>query len=164
MIHTLHTLLAALSAYGLTPPQTAPPVAVQAVTSDSRQVEPGTLFVAIRGASADGHRFLADAARRGAAAALGALSPVELADQGLALPGNLPYITVTDARLALAVCAAALHDFPSRALTVIGVTGTDGKTTTASLLEAILTADRPEPPTGGGAVGDHHRRRPHRRR
>ena len=109
----------------------APDVEITAVTADSRRVTPGALFVAVRGTQVDGHAFLADAARRGAAALVG-----EAPDPGL----GVPYLRVADARRALALLAAAWHDFPGRRLVLVGVTGTDGKTTTANLLDRILQA------------------------
>lgn len=110
-------------------------VVLNAVTGDSRAVQPGTLFVAVAGDRFDGHAFIANAVERGAAAVIGSRAPHEL-DGALAVP----YVQATDARHALAVAAAALHSHPSRDLTVIGVTGTDGKTTTCSILESIVNA------------------------
>ncbi|MCC6170297.1 MAG: UDP-N-acetylmuramoyl-L-alanyl-D-glutamate--2,6-diaminopimelate ligase [Caldilineaceae bacterium] len=128
-------------------------VAVTQVTADSRAVTPGSLFVAVKGGTTDGHRYLADAARRGAVAALGTASPDELAAQEFDLPGGLAYVQVENSRVALAEAAAALHGFPSRDLTVIGVTGTDGKTTTSTLIESILNVATRPAPGEIGAVG-----------
>lgn len=129
------------------------PVGVTQVTADSRAVTPGSLFVAVKGGTADGHRYLADAFARGAAAALGTVSPDELAAQDIALPSGLAYVQVENSRVALAEAAAALHGFPSRGLTVIGVTGTDGKTTTSTLIESILNVATRPAPGEIGAVG-----------
>ena len=101
------------------------------VALDSRQMRPGELFVALSGGSADGHRFIPDALHRGAAAVVGT-QPI----QGL----SVPYVRVGDPRLALAYLSAALYGFPARRMTVIGVTGTDGKTTTSNLIFQILQA------------------------
>jgi len=105
---------------------------VVGVTSDSRQVAPGSVFVAIRGGSQDGHQFIADVQERGACLVVGE----DLAPRGL----QIPYLKVADPRKALAELASSFFDHPSRSLLMIGVTGTSGKTTTTYLLEAILTA------------------------
>ena len=126
---------------------------VAAVTADSRAVAPGALFVAVAGGRSDGHRYLADAAARGAAAALGTRAPGDLAADGIVLPRDFFYAQVEDSRAALALAAAALYGFPSRDLAVIGVTGTDGKTTTSSLLESILVAATRSVDAPEGRVG-----------
>lgn len=112
-------------------------VNVEAVTADSRQVKPGSLFVAVPGLTVDGHRFIPDAVARGAVAVVGS-QPLATGASDSSL--MVPYIQVVDSRLALAQLAAAFFDFPSRHLTLIGVTGTDGKTTTTNLLFQILEA------------------------
>jgi UDP-N-acetylmuramoyl-L-alanyl-D-glutamate--2,6-diaminopimelate ligase len=101
------------------------------ISVDSRGVRPGDLFVALRGTRADGHDFLAAAARAGAAAAL--------VDRDVS-PAPLPCIRVPSTGSALAAVAAALHGDPSAKLSVVGVTGTNGKTTVTYLLESILAA------------------------
>jgi UDP-N-acetylmuramoyl-L-alanyl-D-glutamate--2,6-diaminopimelate ligase len=107
------------------------PAAVRGVAYDSRRVGAGELFVAIPGFKQDGGRFAADAVGRGAAAVV-----AEGADP---LPGSAtPRIMVPSARLALARLADAYHGHPSRRLTVVGITGTNGKTTTSLLVEALL--------------------------
>ena len=106
-------------------------IAVEALTSDSRQVRAGSLFVGYRGVAVDGHDFVSQALANGAAAIVAERI----------LPGlSVPLIVVPDGREALAYLAAAWHGFPARKLTVVGVTGTDGKTTTCNLLHSILTA------------------------
>ena len=118
----------------------APAVAVRRITDNSREVGPDTLFVAVPGLQLDGHRFIPHSVSAGAAAVVGSHPLAWLIEQGWwPQDAGLPYVQVTDSREALAWLSAAFHDFPSRAQTVIGVTGTDGKTTTCSILEAILS-------------------------
>jgi UDP-N-acetylmuramoyl-L-alanyl-D-glutamate--2,6-diaminopimelate ligase len=102
---------------------------VTTITADSRQVKPGALFVACTGGAADGHRYIPDAIAKGAAAVVG-----EQPLTGLAVP----YIQVENSRQALAYLTAALYGYPARKLTMIGITGTDGKTTTTNLLYQIM--------------------------
>lgn len=106
-------------------------VAVTGITLDSRAVKPGYLFVAERGSAADGHDFIPDAIANGAVAVAGD-RPLE----GL----SVPYVRLEDSREALTWLSAAFYDWPGRKLTVIGVTGTDGKTTTTNLIFQILRA------------------------
>ena len=108
---------------------------VTAVCEDSREVQPGTLFVAVPGFASDGHRYLEQARIRGATAMV--LQRDRAA--ALALP-ELPLALVDDSRAALATLAAAFHNHPASRLRVIGVTGTDGKTTTSYLINAVLEA------------------------
>ena len=103
---------------------------------DSRKVAPGGLFIAVPGTHTDGRRFLSEAARHGAVVALG--EPLEKA-----LDTPIPYIEVPDVRTALANLACAFYGYPAQQLCTIGVTGTDGKTTTANLISTLLeTAGR----------------------
>lgn len=108
---------------------------ITGITLDSRAVKPGDLFVAMRGGSADGHDYIPKALLNGAAAVVGEKSAAEVG-----MPPTVPYIQVENARQSLTWLAAAFYDWPGRKLTVIGVTGTDGKTTTSNLLYRILIA------------------------
>src|SRR5438067_11067930 len=138
----LHTLLASLE---------QPPLAcyngddilddsveITALAYDSRKVLPGGLFIAVPGAHTDGRLFVADAAQRGAVAVIGESplpdqSALGAINRPLRSPGGfLPYIEVRDVRIALANLACAFYDYPAQHLCTIGVTGTDGKTTTAT--------------------------------
>lgn len=99
------------------------------VVESSRDVEPAGLFVARKGLSTDGHRYIQDAVAAGAAAVVGEVEPGSL---------SVPYVRVKNARDVLGLLAAAYYDFPARKLAVIGITGTDGKTTTSHILHYIL--------------------------
>jgi UDP-N-acetylmuramoyl-L-alanyl-D-glutamate--2,6-diaminopimelate ligase len=107
-------------------------IAATGVAYDSRRVAPGAVFVALRGHQDDGARYAPQAVARGAAAVVAETA----APAGI----TVPWVTVPDARLALALLADRYFEHPSRALRVIGITGTNGKTTTAYLLRAILEA------------------------
>ena len=104
-------------------------ISVSGVGFDSRAVSPGDLFVALPGAASDGHDFASAAVDRGAVALL-----AERAVAGV----NVPQILVASTRSALAAAAAWVNNFPSRELGVIGITGTDGKTTTSYLVRSML--------------------------
>src|SRR5680860_434913 len=115
---------------------------VSDVTTDSRKLQPGTLFCAIRGTSGDGHRYLRAAAAAGAPAAL-----VEEVDPF----ADLLQLQVTDGRRAAAFAAAEFFSDPWEDLRMIGITGTNGKTTTAAILHHLL--NRTEPSASMGTLG-----------
>jgi UDP-N-acetylmuramoyl-L-alanyl-D-glutamate--2,6-diaminopimelate ligase len=106
--------------------------AVAGMAYDSRRVKPGQIFVALRGQHADGSMFVRQALDRGA---IGVVSQ-ETAPADV----EVPWAQVTDARLALALLSAAVHGDPSHRMQVVGITGTNGKTTTAYLVSAIFEA------------------------
>jgi UDP-N-acetylmuramoyl-L-alanyl-D-glutamate--2,6-diaminopimelate ligase len=100
------------------------------VTHDSRRCGPGSLFVAIRGLATDGNQFVEAARRKGAVAVCSEAPPA----------GEGTWVRVKDAREALATLSAAILGDPARSLELVGVTGTNGKTTTAYLLDSVLRA------------------------
>lgn len=137
-IQTLQELLAGLEHLPLSiPAQLNPTLGVKGVAYDSRTVEAGWLFVAVPGVHTDGRRFIVEAAQRGAIAALG---------EPLAETFPIPYIEVPDVGTALANLACTFYEYPAQHLCTIGVTGTDGKTTTSNLITIIF--ETAEIPTG----------------
>jgi UDP-N-acetylmuramoyl-L-alanyl-D-glutamate--2,6-diaminopimelate ligase len=110
----------------------APAAACTGVTHDSRRVMPGTVFVALKGQKADGTAFVPQALAAGAAAIVAEQPPLS--------PVNVPWVVVPRARLALALLSAEFYGHPSRQMQVVGITGTNGKTTTSYLVNAIFEA------------------------
>lgn len=106
-----------------------PDTPVRGIECDSRKVEPGFLFVAVRGARLDGSAFIGEAERRGALAVAGEN----------AAGTKLPFIKVDDTRQALARLAGAFYGHPTRKMKLAGVTGTNGKTTVTYLVESLLS-------------------------
>lgn len=109
-----------------------PEVEITSVTYDSRRVRPGAAFVALPGTRTDGHAYAAEAVARGAA--------VVVVERSVAAPEGVAVLQVESTRRALSAASAALYGDPSQKLRVIGVTGTNGKTTTTHLIRAILMA------------------------
>jgi UDP-N-acetylmuramoyl-L-alanyl-D-glutamate--2,6-diaminopimelate ligase len=110
----------------------APPPSVSSITDDSRRVEPGSCFVAMPGLRQDARRFVPEAVRRGATL---------IVTEGERLPGvAVAQVLVPSARESLARLADTFYGQPSRELVLVGITGTNGKTTTSYLVEALLRA------------------------
>jgi UDP-N-acetylmuramoyl-L-alanyl-D-glutamate--2,6-diaminopimelate ligase len=116
------------------PDRAAAGVEVTQIEHDSRRVQPGSVFVAVPGFRTDGHAHAAEAVRRGAVCVVAERSPEP------PLEVLVPLVIVPGSRVAMASLAAAFHRFPSRRLTVAGITGTDGKTTTTTMLWAAWRA------------------------
>lgn len=125
---TLAELCAAVPGARL--PDRAGRVRVREVTGDSRAVRPGAVFVCLKGARRDGHAFVQQAVMNGAVAVVAEYP----------LRSTRPVVVTPDTRRALALLAAGAEGWPSRDLAVVGITGTNGKTTTAWMLESILEA------------------------
>ena len=104
---------------------------ITGVTADSRSVAPGMVYVAVRGSQADGHRFVGDAVRRGAVAIV-AERPTD---------SGVPELLVSDGRRAAIAAGRCWYGDPGQRLTLIGVTGTNGKTTTTALVRHLFNAD-----------------------
>ena len=114
-------------------------VAIRRVRDDSRAIEPGDAFVAVRGLRSDGHDFVAAAIERGAAAVIAERE----------LPVGVPQVIVPSTARALGPLVGRSYGDPGRAMTLVGVTGTNGKTTTTYLVESILAAAGEKP----GVIG-----------
>src|SRR5918999_2382662 len=130
----LERLIAALAPEAVTGAREREPVEVQDLAYDARAVTPGALFFCVRGERADGHGF-ASQAIGGGAVALVVEREVELSAGRI-----VPQLVVPDSRAAMAVAADAFFGEPTKEPQVAGVTGTNGKTTTAFLLHSILDA------------------------
>jgi UDP-N-acetylmuramoyl-L-alanyl-D-glutamate--2,6-diaminopimelate ligase len=127
-------LVAVFQGTEATLPAGASKVEIRQVASDSRRVRPGSLFFALHGAKTDGNAFIQDAIKRGAVA----IASEEPASG--TIPAGMAWIRVKEARKALAITAANFLGHPANALQLVAVTGTNGKTTTTSVVDAIVKA------------------------
>lgn len=103
---------------------------ITGIAYDSRNVQPGTLFVAWHGGTFDGHNYIADAVAKGASAVVAEKD----------IDAGVPVVVVADSRAALPALAAKFFDYPTRKMTLVGVTGTNGKTTITYLMQSIFRA------------------------
>ncbi|CUS98537.1 UDP-N-acetylmuramoyl-L-alanyl-D-glutamate--2,6-diaminopimelate ligase [Candidatus Chrysopegis kryptomonas] len=111
-------------------------VEIKGIVYDSREVDEGDLFVAIKGLNVDGHRFIPEAVLAGAVAVV--LENDGLIDDNYFVERGVAKVVVNDSRKALALLSSAFYEFPSKKLKLVGVTGTNGKTTTTHLIKSIL--------------------------
>lgn len=124
---------------------------ITGISYDSRDVAPGHVFFAMKGGSHDGHRFIQAALASGAAAVVCEHETPE------AVSAGVPLVVVPDGRTAMGPVAARLHNYPSRALTLVGVTGTSGKTTVTHLIQSVFKASGADAGligTLGARIGD----------
>ncbi len=113
-------------------------IEIASVCNDSRKAAPGSLFVAVKGFASDGHSYIATAIGKGARAIV--CEDIETAREQAASAEDVILIQVESSRYALAIIAANFYDNPSEKLTLVGITGTNGKTTTVTLLHRMFTS------------------------
>ena len=129
-----------ISGCGITAVEGDTSIRISAVCNDSRKVVPGALFVAVRGFASDGHSFIATAVEKGATAIVFDDREAALAQLESCPEKRVTLVHVESSRYALAIAAANFYDNPSHKLTLVGITGTNGKTMTVTLLHRMFTA------------------------
>ncbi len=113
-------------------------IEIASVCNDSRKAAPGSLFVAVRGFASDGHSFISTAVSKGACAIV--CEDPDMAREQIAGAEGITLVHVESSRHALAIIASNFYDNPSEKLTLVGITGTNGKTTTVTLLHRLFTS------------------------
>ena len=116
-------------------------IQIRNIQTDSRQVQQGDLFVAIKGFEVDGHKYVKDALEKGTSAILVNDESISEIAQYLQETGTMEKVTVIacpDTRVAVAKCACNFYDNPSRKFKLVGITGTKGKTTTSFMVKQLL--------------------------
>ena len=109
-----------------------PNIPISGISTNSRNINPGELYIAIKGNNFDGHGFIPEAIKNGAAAVI--------TDNGFIKKLPIPKIKVTNPRKEVSRIAAEFYNHPTKKMNVVGITGTNGKTSTASLLTSILNS------------------------
>ena len=137
-MHTIKRLVALLQEHNLLVDNTGTDITtnIERLANDSREVGPNDVFIAIRGEAVDGHLFIEKAVKNGAIAVVCEVMPEEASTR---FPG-IAFIRVHNARAALAELAANHYGYPARSLDMIGITGTNGKTTTAFLIHHMVSS------------------------
>ena len=129
-----------ISGCGVTAVEGNTSIEITAVCNDSRKVVPGSLFVAVKGFASDGHSYISTAIGKGASAIMFEDRDAAIEQIGMYADRKVTLVQASSARYALAIAAANFYDNPSHKLTLVGLTGTNGKTTTVTLLYRMFTA------------------------
>ena len=129
-----------ISGCGVTAVEGDTSIEITAVCNDSRKVVPGSLFVAVKGFASDGHSYISTAIGKGASAIMFEDRDAAIEQIGMCADRKVTLVQASSARYALAIAAANFYDNPSHKLTLVGITGTNGKTTTVTLLYRMFTA------------------------
>ena len=129
-----------ISGCGVTAVEGNTSIEITAVCNDSRKVVPGSLFVAVKGFASDGHSYISTAIGKGASAIMFEDRDAAIEQIGMYADRKVTLVQASSARYALAIAAANFYDNPSHKLTLVGITGTNGKTTTVTLLYRMFTA------------------------
>lgn len=125
-------------------------ITVQSISIDSRKISDGTIFIARKGLQSDGHDYINEVINKGAVAVICERLPHNLSDSTTAV-----FVVVDDSSIALAECAHCFYDFPSKKLSIIGITGTNGKTTSSFIVKQIIESITNKPVGLIGTTGNY---------